>query len=181
MGKHRLWRHSPSQTMETYGSWANMRYRCFDVGHPQFPEYGGRGITVCDSWADDYDAFYDDLGRRPAGMTLDRIDNDGNYTPENCRWATPLVQVSNTRKNKSLPQDISHKEISETSGINYSTYLGRKNRGFDPKIDQKVGNPRIAEHGTYSRYSSAKHRCRCDMCMQAMRIFNKLRNKVYDL
>lgn len=175
MGKHRLWRHSPTQTIETYGSWANMRYRCFDVMHPQFSEYGGRGITICDRWADDYDAFYDDMGARPAGMTLDRINNDGNYEPSNCRWATPREQASNTRKNKTLSQDISHKEIAKLSGINYATFIGRKKRGQDPRTEQKVGNPRIAEHGTYSRYSSAKHRCRCDKCMDTMRVFNRQR------
>ena len=175
MGKHRIWRHSPSQTMETYGTWANMRYRCFDVAHPQFSEYGGRGITICDRWADDYDAFYDDMGPRPVGMTLDRIDNDGNYELGNCRWATPLEQVSNTRKNKTLPQDTSYKKIAELSGINYSTFLSRKKRGLNPQSNQKIGNPRVAEHGTYSRYSSAKHRCRCSRCMEAARIFNRQR------
>jgi len=111
--------------METYGTWANMRYRCFDVAHPQFSEYGGRGITICDRWADDYDAFYDDMGPRPAEMTLDRIDNDGNYEPGNCRWATPAQQVRNTRRNR----ELCYKDLARSHGVSYPTLMNRKRAG----------------------------------------------------
>lgn len=86
----------------TYSTWVRMRERCRDENHVSYPWYGGRGITVCDRWDESYEAFLKDMGERPAGHSIDRIDPDGNYEPSNCRWATREVQRSNQRKRRSV-------------------------------------------------------------------------------
>jgi hypothetical protein len=81
--------------------WKSMLRRCRNPAYHQFRDYGGRGIKVCDRWLE-FANFYADMGEPPPGTSLDRIRNNGNYTPDNCRWATPIEQNNNKRNSRLL-------------------------------------------------------------------------------
>lgn len=85
-----------------YPCFRNMKARCFNPNHPKYRLYGARGITVCDKWRNDFPAFLTDMGERPEGYSLERIDNDGNYEPSNCCWATAKEQTANRRPYKQI-------------------------------------------------------------------------------
>lgn len=87
------------QRNTTFRIWSSMKTRCYNANHPSYKSYGARGITICASWLESYDNFLADMGPRPEMLTLDRIDNDGPYCKENCRWGTKCQQAGNTRRN----------------------------------------------------------------------------------
>lgn len=83
-----------------YNSWRGMRERCNYSKHKYYNNYGGRGISVCERWNKSFINFYKDMGPRPEGSSIDRINTDGNYEPSNCRWATRQEQTLNSKKHK---------------------------------------------------------------------------------
>lgn len=114
---------------QTYKIWAGIRKRCNYKKDKDFDYYGGRGIRVCERW-EKFENFFKDMGERPKGMTLDRIDNNGNYCKENCRWISRKRQMNNTRYNHLLTykgKTMSMMDWSEYLEIPYSRIRTRIN------------------------------------------------------
>jgi len=116
-----------------YTSWQDMKARCNNPNSSRFMDYGGRGIKVCDRWNNSFQNFYSDMGRKPKNKSLDRIDNDGDYAPDNCKWSTEKQQANNKRNNVFLEFDgfrLSFADWSKRLGIKYSTLRFRIKSGW---------------------------------------------------
>lgn len=114
---------SPHEIHILRNCWRSMRERCRNPKAKQFSDYGGRGVTVCERW-NSFEKFASDVGPRPPGKTLDRINVNGNYEPSNCRWATHIEQQRNRRNNRRhrfFGEMLLLPEISERTGINIRT------------------------------------------------------------
>ena len=112
----------------TFSTWSAMLGRCFVPGALGYEHYSGRGISVCEQWFT-FAGFVADMGLRPDGLTLDRIDNDGDYEPGNCRWATKSQQARNTRRNR-VVGGVLQVEAAEQSGVLASTISRRIAAGY---------------------------------------------------
>ena len=84
---------------KTYKVWAAMKQRCLNPNNPEYPDYGGRGIGICEKWLQ-FEGFFEDMGEKPDGLSLDRIDNSNGYFKENCRWCSYNEQMRNTRRTR---------------------------------------------------------------------------------
>lgn len=131
-----------------YWAWNNMRMRCSNPNHPQWNAYGGRGIRVCDSWKE-FRAFYASMGPRPSEYhSIERIENDGNYEPSNCCWATRIEQAHNNRRNVFLTHNgrtMCMSEWARTIGVERGIIGGRVRAGwsaFDTLTKPIIKKPR---------------------------------------
>lgn len=153
-----------------------MRSRCYNKNDPSWHHYGGRGISVCDRWRDDFDAFVEDMGFAEDGQSLDRINNDKGYEPENCRWANSVEQARNKRTNRVITyQGVSKTmaEWAEDLGIHQDTLHKRLMRMSVAKsLSDGLFHDRW-EHGTRRGYELKK--CRCEKC----RAYNAERHRKY--
>ena len=112
---------------KTAAAWRNAKTRCFNKRHAKYPAYGGRGITMCPEWADDFSAFLRDMGECPDGLTLERIEVDGNYEPGNCRWATVAEQHTNKRNSINVGP-LPLKRYASEVGVDYKRLHYRMRR-----------------------------------------------------
>lgn len=109
-------------------SWMHAKRRCFNSRSPQYRHYGGRGITMCDRWANDFSGFYQDMGACPPGHSLDRIDVNGNYGPSNCRWADQEIQSNNQRRCVYITNNgetLTLAQWARRIGVHYQTIASR--------------------------------------------------------
>lgn len=150
----RITRHGESRRSDrspTYAVWIAMRDRCLNEHATHWPSYGGRGIGICQRWLDSYEAFLSDMGQRPTGLTIDRIDPDGDYEPDNCRWATRKEQQRNRRITRSLTicgETIPVVSACEIYGIKSNTVIGAARRmnvsrteAFYTVLDKRMNMP----------------------------------------
>lgn len=120
--RDRLRKHGMKNTPE-YVVWQAMKDRCYNPRRSAYKDYGGRGIRICERWRNDFREFYKDMGPRPKGTSLDRINNDGDYEPGNCRWATKDMQARNMRKTRRFThqgEDLCVAEWARRIGKSYS-------------------------------------------------------------
>ena len=118
-----------------YRTWACMKSRCLNSRNKKYPRYGGRGILVCGRWMNSFQNFLDDMGFKPScDYSIERVNKDGNYTPENCIWATQKTQQRNRSTNRILTFNGVSKtmaEFSEQFGMRIGTLWNRLNLGWD--------------------------------------------------
>ena len=149
--------HKPTPEHRT---WSEMKQKCYSPTHHAYADYGGRGITMCDRWRYSFLNFLEDMGRKPSAKhSIDRINNDGNYEPSNCRWATALIQANNTRRTRKIRlygANLSTQEWCRLLGMGRTTLRHRLNRGM-PEREALLTPIRI-----YPRRPSAKPRPKPD-------------------
>lgn len=144
MGKYT---HGCSKTPE-YLAWGDMKQRCSNPNNRNYKNYGGRGITVCKRWLDSAGNFLIDMGPRPRHGSIDRIDNDGDYAPSNCRWVNNKEQQSNRRDNRRVVVDGQSKTIAQWavgSGLSQHVITSRLKSGWPERdaVSMPVGVSRI--------------------------------------
>jgi len=129
--------HGMTNTPE-WETWRRIRARCYNENHHNYSHYGERGIIVCDRWLESFENFYEDMGDRPEGMSIERKDNDGDYTPDNCEWSTTETQNRNKSNNVWLELNGERKLQADwvrDTGLTLAAITSRRRKGWD---DEKV-------------------------------------------
>ena len=159
-----------STKTRTYYAWRSMRSRCLNPLNPSWKHYGARGITVCDEWLNDFDAFHDFMGEAPDGKSLERINVNGNYEPNNCKWATMKEQANNKTSNKFV--EFNGKVMTLSQWADYleigKDTLHRRINIYKMDLNKALtkGNiVREVKHGTRTSYEN--HKCKCDLCKKS--------------
>lgn len=140
-GKRRHAHSRLGHVSRTYTCWANMMQRCTNPKFTFFKNYGGRGIRVCERWKT-FDNFLSDMGEKPEGLTLERINNDGHYEPTNCKWASRTEQGRNRRTNKAYEfngKPMSIRNIEREAGVSRGLYGYRLRNGWT--FEQAISEP----------------------------------------
>jgi hypothetical protein len=154
--------HGQSNT-RMYWAWGAMIERCHKPTYSTYPRYGGRGITVCDRWRESFENFLADMGPRPKGMTLERVDNNKGYGPDNCIWATYKQQASNTRRNVFVIVDGERFPLAEaarrvgTNNANIYSWAARHGKELQDAVDWYAANP-LSDTKTRPRQKSKGYR-----------------------
>lgn len=147
--------HGMTQTA-VYKRWANMLARCYNPNNKQYKDWGGRGITVCDTWHG-FENFYSDMGNCPAGLSIERQNNELGYSKDNCKWATKTEQARNTRTNRFETignETYCMAEWAERRNLPYGNVMSRLQDGWTP--EEALGFiPRIRTTGTRTRWITA--------------------------
>jgi len=135
----------------TYQVWLHIKARCESTTAADYHWYGGRGIRVCEEWSNSFEQFLADMGEAPIGLTIDRINNDGDYRASNCRWASPRLQANNRRTNRIVSyqgQDFTLADLARYVGLKYTTLFMRLKWGWpielavSPRKERAYARPR---------------------------------------
>ena len=122
---------------KTYQCYQDMKQRCNNKNSQQYKNYGGRGISVCDRWLESFDNFISDMGEKPEGMSIERINVNGNYEPKNCKWASKLEQANNRRTTRKIQfngECLSLREWAKRIGRHETTLSYRYKQGFPTEL-----------------------------------------------
>lgn len=153
------WKYSSTDPRyaSAYNAWKSAKRRCYVPTAKGFHNYGGRGLVLCDRWVNDFDAFLEDMGSCPPGLTLERVDVNGNYEPFNCVWASWEDQHKNKRPRIRTKAPYIAKTEKWEREVNRE--IARQHKS--------LYQPAQPVHGSKKMY--AKHKCRCDLCVASQR------------